>query len=180
MVVTTEVYVFTWLWLVTGADLLWENSTADWLIAGGWCWFSMREQYCWLVGWQAKQTQRLIFLFEKVWSKAQSQKGQQFQSAQPNKTAEPWSKAETRTAQLLETAKNITARVVIQSFFFRCAAHARCCFNIRQVSQPFLHLAHRTMRLERNILSSQAKRHHAWSDISVRMENLKRSPNTPA
>jgi len=50
---------FAWLWLMAGADLLWENSTADWLVAGGWCWFSMREQYCWLVGWQAKRTQRL-------------------------------------------------------------------------------------------------------------------------
>ena len=26
--------VFAWLWLVAGADLLWENSTADWLVAG--------------------------------------------------------------------------------------------------------------------------------------------------
>jgi len=52
--------VFAWLWLMAGADLLWEKGTADWLVAGGWCWFSMREQYCWLVGWQAKRTQRLI------------------------------------------------------------------------------------------------------------------------
>ena len=43
--------VFAWLWLMAGTDLLWENSTADWLVTGGWCWFSMREQYCWLVGW---------------------------------------------------------------------------------------------------------------------------------
>ena len=35
--------VFAWLWLVVGADLLWENITADWLVAGAWCWFSMRE-----------------------------------------------------------------------------------------------------------------------------------------
>jgi len=40
--------VFAWLWLVVGANLLWENNTANWLVAGGWCWFSMREQYCWL------------------------------------------------------------------------------------------------------------------------------------
>jgi len=51
--------VFVWLWLMAGADLLWENNTADWLVAGGWCWFSMKEQYCWLVGWQAKRTQRM-------------------------------------------------------------------------------------------------------------------------
>ena len=29
---------------MTIADLLWESSTANWLVAGGWCWFSMREQ----------------------------------------------------------------------------------------------------------------------------------------
>ena len=27
--------VFVWLWLVASADLLGENSTADWLVAGG-------------------------------------------------------------------------------------------------------------------------------------------------
>ena len=53
--------VFAWLLLMAGADLLWENSTANWLVAGGWCWFSMRKQYCWLVGWQAKRTQQLLF-----------------------------------------------------------------------------------------------------------------------
>ena len=26
--------MFAWLWLVAGADLLWENNTADWLVAG--------------------------------------------------------------------------------------------------------------------------------------------------
>ena len=26
--------VFAWLWLMAGADLLWENSNADWLVAG--------------------------------------------------------------------------------------------------------------------------------------------------
>ena len=29
--------VFAWLWLMTGADLLWENNAADWLVADGWC-----------------------------------------------------------------------------------------------------------------------------------------------
>ena len=43
------------VWLVVGVDLLWENITVDWLVAGGWCWFSMRKQYYWLVGWQAKR-----------------------------------------------------------------------------------------------------------------------------
>ena len=47
---------FTWLWLVAGTDLLWENSIVDYLIAGGWYWFSMRKQYCWMVGWQAKRS----------------------------------------------------------------------------------------------------------------------------
>jgi len=28
--------VFVWLWPMTGADLLRENSTADWLVTGGW------------------------------------------------------------------------------------------------------------------------------------------------
>ena len=51
--------VFVWLWLMTGTDLLWKNSTADWLVVGGWCWFSIREQYCWLVGWQAERTRRM-------------------------------------------------------------------------------------------------------------------------
>jgi len=32
------------LWLVAGADLLREKSTADWLVAGGW--FGVREKYC--------------------------------------------------------------------------------------------------------------------------------------
>ena len=40
---------------VAGADLLWEKSTADWLVASGWCWFGVREKHCWLVGWQASR-----------------------------------------------------------------------------------------------------------------------------
>jgi len=27
--------VFAWLWLVAGADLLWENNIADWLVVAG-------------------------------------------------------------------------------------------------------------------------------------------------
>jgi hypothetical protein len=29
------------------------NSLFGWLVADGWCWFVMREEYCWLVagGW---------------------------------------------------------------------------------------------------------------------------------
>jgi hypothetical protein len=29
------------------------NSLFGWLVAGGWCWFVLREEYCWLVtgGW---------------------------------------------------------------------------------------------------------------------------------
>ena len=36
------------LWLAAGADLLWEKSTAGWLVAAGWCWFGVREKYYWL------------------------------------------------------------------------------------------------------------------------------------
>ena len=32
-----QVPVFAWLWLMAGADLLRENSTTDWLVAGAWC-----------------------------------------------------------------------------------------------------------------------------------------------
>jgi hypothetical protein len=36
-------------WLMAGAGLFWEKSTADWLrlVAGDW--FVLREKYCWLV-----------------------------------------------------------------------------------------------------------------------------------
>jgi hypothetical protein len=36
-------------WLMAGAGLFWEKSTAGWLrlVAGGW--FVLREKYCWLV-----------------------------------------------------------------------------------------------------------------------------------
>ena len=40
--------LFAVLWLVAGADLLWEKSTADWLVAAGWCWFGIREKHYWL------------------------------------------------------------------------------------------------------------------------------------
>ena len=40
--------IFAWLWLVAGADLLWEKSTAGWLVAARWCWFGVREKYYWL------------------------------------------------------------------------------------------------------------------------------------
>ena len=29
--------VFVWLWLMAGANLLSDNNTADWMVAGGWC-----------------------------------------------------------------------------------------------------------------------------------------------
>ena len=57
--------VFARLWLMAGANLLWENSTADCLVTGGCCWFSMREQYCCLVGWQAKRTQRMSLSWQR-------------------------------------------------------------------------------------------------------------------
>jgi hypothetical protein len=30
-----------------------DNSLFGWLVADGWCWFVLREEYCWLVadGW---------------------------------------------------------------------------------------------------------------------------------
>jgi len=48
--------LFAWLWLVADANLLWAKSTADWLVAGSWCWFGVRENHCLLIGWQAKRT----------------------------------------------------------------------------------------------------------------------------
>ena len=48
--------LFVWLWLAADANLLWEKSTADWLLAGSWCWFGVREKHCLLIGWQAKWT----------------------------------------------------------------------------------------------------------------------------
>ena len=53
------------VWLLVGVDLLWENITVDWLVAGGWCWFSMRKQYYWLIGWQAKRKHPKI-LYQKI------------------------------------------------------------------------------------------------------------------
>jgi len=41
--------LFGWLWLVAGADLLRKKSTIGWLVAGGWCWFGVREKYYWLI-----------------------------------------------------------------------------------------------------------------------------------
>jgi len=34
---------------VAGADLLRKKSTIGWLVAGGWCWFGVREKYRWLI-----------------------------------------------------------------------------------------------------------------------------------
>jgi len=28
-----------------------------WLVAGGWCWFGVREKYCWLAGEAASRTE---------------------------------------------------------------------------------------------------------------------------
>ena len=33
---------------VAGADLLWKKSNIGWLKTADWCWFNMREKYCWL------------------------------------------------------------------------------------------------------------------------------------
>jgi hypothetical protein len=39
----------------TGTNEYWlqNNSLFGWLVADGWCWFVLREEYCWLVagGW---------------------------------------------------------------------------------------------------------------------------------
>ena len=43
--------MFALLWLVAGADLLWEKSTAGWLVAGA---ELMREKN--IVGWLADKT----------------------------------------------------------------------------------------------------------------------------
>ena len=34
---------------MAGADLLRKKSTIGWLVAGGWCWFGVREKYYWLI-----------------------------------------------------------------------------------------------------------------------------------
>jgi len=36
--------------------LLREKITVGWLVAGGWCWFGVREKYCWLAGEAASKT----------------------------------------------------------------------------------------------------------------------------
>jgi hypothetical protein len=33
----------------TAAKALQTNSLFGWLVADGWCWFVLREEYCWLV-----------------------------------------------------------------------------------------------------------------------------------
>ena len=49
-----------WCWFVMREQYCWLAGSW-WLVASGWCWFNMREQYCWLVGWQAKRTERISF-----------------------------------------------------------------------------------------------------------------------
>jgi hypothetical protein len=44
---TSPVYSFGW-WLMAGAGLLREKSTAGWLLMSD-DWFVLREKYCWLV-----------------------------------------------------------------------------------------------------------------------------------
>jgi hypothetical protein len=45
----------------TNHVLLTSDSLFGWLVADGWCWFVLREEYCWLVagGW--------FVLREKYW-----------------------------------------------------------------------------------------------------------------
>jgi len=40
--------MFGWPWLVVGADLLWEKSITDWLVAGDWCLVWEKNTIGWL------------------------------------------------------------------------------------------------------------------------------------
>jgi hypothetical protein len=42
-----------YMWAAMGISLLETNSLFGWLVADVWCWFVLREEYCWLVadGW---------------------------------------------------------------------------------------------------------------------------------
>ena len=55
-----RVNLFCWLRLVAGTGLLWEKITAGWLVTGGWCWFGVREKYCWLAGKQPAEHSRCL------------------------------------------------------------------------------------------------------------------------
>jgi hypothetical protein len=49
-------------WLMAGAGLFWEKSTAGWLrlVAGGW--FVLREKYCWLVADKPSEQADEVFI----------------------------------------------------------------------------------------------------------------------
>ena len=49
-------HVFAVLVLEAAAEMVWEKNTADWLVAGGCCWSSVRGKHCWLVLEQNKRT----------------------------------------------------------------------------------------------------------------------------
>jgi hypothetical protein len=42
-----------------------SNSLFGWLVADGWCWFVLREEYCWLVAagcWWLVRSERKVLL----------------------------------------------------------------------------------------------------------------------
>ena len=60
--------LFSWLWLVTSADLLWKKNTDDWLVPGGWCWFDVSEKHGWLIA--TEQSKNIwLQLFSYIYKK---------------------------------------------------------------------------------------------------------------
>jgi hypothetical protein len=44
---------------------IYTNSLFGWLVADGWCWFVLREEYCWLVAagcWWLIRSERKVLL----------------------------------------------------------------------------------------------------------------------
>jgi hypothetical protein len=53
--------IFAWV-LAEHQEL---NSLFGWLVADGWCWFVLREEYCWLVAagcWWLIRSERKVLL----------------------------------------------------------------------------------------------------------------------
>jgi hypothetical protein len=47
------------------SSLVWSCSLFGWLVAHGWCWFVLREEYCWLVAagcWWLVRSERKVLL----------------------------------------------------------------------------------------------------------------------
>jgi hypothetical protein len=55
------------------------NSLFGWLVADGWCWFVLREEYCWLVagGWFVLREKYCWLVADKPSEQGESQIGKQ-------------------------------------------------------------------------------------------------------